>query len=224
MDFSYQKMSYQSFMTMMMKWLFIGLGITALTSFVLSATGIIYALYRFYFPLTLVLCIVEIALVYRLSKKVRELSIDEAKRYFYIYSIVNGVTMSFILNMYAPGAVVLAFALTCAFFGLLYAVAKNTTYSFARAGHICLMALPILIIGYVILFFIHAPAVYYAIVTIDLVLFTFITLYDMKKVRYAYDYSSDEYLEGASLICALQLYMDFVNIFIDILILINDNR
>lgn len=221
-NYSFHKISYNDFVSMMMKWLCIALGLTAATSLLVSLVFDSIVLYLY--PIVIVSSIVEIVMVFMLVKKMRQLSVEAAKKMFYAYSIINGITLSGLINSVAPGAALLAFALTCALFGFLYAVAKNTTYDFRSVGNICLMALPILIIGYIILIFIRAPFLYYTIVTIDLVVFVGLTLYDMKRVDYAYQTVSNEQMEVAAMYCAMELYLDFVNIFIDILSLIADNN
>lgn len=224
MDYSYQNhyMSYKEFFTKIMKWLVIGLGLTTITSIILSLLNFSGFLTILYFPMMIVSSIVEIIMVIVLAKKINNLSMDSAKKYFYAYSIINGITMSMLLSMVAPGISILAFALTCAYFGLLYTISTHTSTDFSFIGKICLSALPILIIGYIILFFIHAPILYYGIIFLDLVLFTGITLYDLKKIRISYEEASGEQLEGVAMMCALNLYLDFINIFIDILSLISD--
>lgn len=147
-----------------------------------------------------------------------------AKRYFILYSIVNGVVFSFLLSVISVYITALAFALTCAYFGLLYTITKYTSSDFSFIAKVCVAVLPILIIGYIILMFIQAPALYYIIVLIDLAVFTGITLYDLKKISIAYHQSLENQREGLALMCALNLYLDFVNIFIDILMLISDNN
>ena len=86
------------------------------------------------------------------------------------------------------------------------------------------MALPVLMIAYILLIFISAPGLYYLVVFLDLAVFTGLTLYDFKHIEYAYEFAPQEALQGVALLCALQLYMNFINIFIDILMLVSDNN
>ena len=79
-------------------------------------------------------------------------------------------------------------------------------------------------IAYILLIFISAPGLYYLVVFLDLAVFTGLTLYDFKHIEYAYEVAPQEALPGVALLCALQLYMDFINIFIDILMLVSDNN
>ncbi len=86
------------------------------------------------------------------------------------------------------------------------------------------MALPVLMIAYILLIFISAPGLYYLVVFLDLAVFTGLTLHDFKSSEYAYEIVPQEALQGMALLCALQLYMDFINILIDILMLVSDNN
>ena len=223
-----KQMNYEKFLSEVIKWVFFGVGITAITSILVIFSGIIYALIPFYFPVLIISVITEIAFVWILNKKIDkpidELSFSSVKRFFILYSIVNGVIFSFILASVSIYITALAFALTCAYFGLLYTITKYTSSDFSFVMKVCISVLPILIIGYIILIFIHAPALYYIIVLIDLAVFTGITLYDLKKISTAYHQSLENQREGLALMCALNLYLDFVNIFIDILMLISDNN
>ena len=128
------------------------------------------------------------------------------------------------LNYVVPGVAVLAFAVTAVYFGLLYTVTQHTNNNFIGVGKVCLMALLVLMIAYILLIFISAPALYYLVVFLDLAVFTGLTLHDFKSIEYAYEIVPQEALQGMALLCALQLYMDFINILIDILMLVSDNN
>lgn len=223
-----KQMNYEKFLSEVIKWVFFGVGITAITSILVIFSGIIYALIPFYFPVLIISVIIEIAFVWILNKKIDkpidELSFSSVKRFFILYSIVNGVIFSFILASVSIYITALAFALTCAYFGLLYTITKYTTSSFSNIAKVCISVLPVMIIGYIILLFIQAPMLYYIIVFLDLLIFTGITLYDFKMISTMYEQSSEEYQEGLILFCAFELYLDFVNIFIDVLMLIMDNN
>lgn len=223
-----EQMDYNNFLMKIFKWVFIGVGVTALTSILVIFSGLIYLLAAFYLPVLFISVIIEIAFVWIISKKLQnhrdEISFDSAKKYFILYSVINGVVFSFILSTISIYITALAFALTCAYFGLLYTVTKYTSSDFSFIGRICLSALPILIIAYFILIFINAPGLYYTVILIDLAVFTGLTLYDLKKISIVYQQSSFEQRDGLALMCALELYLDFVNIFIDILMLISDNN
>lgn len=223
-----EQFDYENFLLRVLRWVFVGVAVTAVTSIVVILSGIINYLIDFYFPVMFISIIVEIAFVWILSKKLQnqeeQVSYTKAKRYFILYSMINGIVFSFLLSVISIYITALAFALTCAYFGLLYTITKYTDSDFSFVMKVCMSALPILIIGYIILMFIEAPALYYIIVFIDLAVFSGLTLYDLKNISKAYHQSLENQREGLALLCALNLYLDFVNIFIDILMLIIDNN
>jgi len=218
------KMSYGEFFGSVMKWMAMALGITTITSFLFSFLHLELMLGGSYFIFMIVCSIVEIGLVLKLSKTVKDMAVEKAKTYYIAYSVINGIVLSMWLNYVVPGVAVLAFAVTAVYFGLLYTVTKHTNYNFIGVGRICLLALPVLMIAYILLIFISAPGFYYLVVLLDLAVFTGLTLYDFKNIEYAYEVAPHESLQGVALLCALQLYMDFINILIDILMLVSDNN
>ena len=218
------KMSYGQFFSLVMRWMAAALGITTVTSFIFSFIHLETLLGGFYFVFLIACNIIEIGLVFLLNKNVKNMNLSKTKTYYVVYSVINGIVLSLWLNYVVPGVAVLAFAVTAVYFGLLYTVTKYTHYTFMGMGKLCLMALPVLMISWLLLMFIHAPGLYYLVIFLDLAVFTGLTLYDFKNIEYTYNEAPAEYLKGVSLLCALQLYMDFVNILIDILMLVNDNN
>ncbi|WP_028042592.1 Bax inhibitor-1 family protein [Candidatus Stoquefichus massiliensis] len=221
-EYSVEKMPYTNFKAIMLKWLFIALLITTITSTMLSLINFIEIFEIGYLILLIVSSLLEIVFVILLALKLSKLSIKSAKRYFIIYSIINGITLSLWIQMVAPLASILAFGLTCAYFGLLYTIEKYTNFDFSPIGKICLSVLPILIIGYIILYFLQSSIMYYVIIFLDLIIFSGMTLYDLQKARIMYEEAEYHEVESAALLSALELYLDFINIFIDILSVIAD--
>lgn len=83
-----KQMNYEKFLSEVIKWVFFGVGITAITSLLVIFSGIIYALIPFYFPVLIISVIIEIAFVWTLNKKVDkpidELSFASVKKIFYL--------------------------------------------------------------------------------------------------------------------------------------------
>ncbi|MEG0275845.1 MAG: Bax inhibitor-1 family protein [Coprobacillus sp.] len=218
----YTKISYKNFLAKVFKWMFGGLLLTTITSILFLVLGVNRISEINFFTIALVTSIIEITMVILVGKRISNLSMKTAKRYFYVYSIINGITISFLLSLVDPYISILAFALTCSLFGLLYIIATYSSYDFSSIGKTCLSTLPILFIAYLILFFIQAPILFYIIILIDLFVFIGITLYDIQQIEVLYNKASHETIETFAMIGALTLYMDFIDIFIDILIIISD--
>ena len=70
----------------------------------------------------------------------------------------------------------------------------------------------------------NVPIYYHIIVILDLIIFTGLILYDMKKIQTIYEECLPEELESRAMMGAFLLYLDFINVFLDILMLIADNN
>lgn len=225
MDYRFDiDVSYNEFFTKMLKWMVKGVGVTFLTTIIMNVSQIASILAFAYYPVMIFCTVVEIAMVFILVKKIDDINFESALRYFYIYSVLNGVTISFVLASVGPKLSILAFMITFVYFGLLYTIAKHSNSEFIGLGKICMSALLILMVMYIVLMFINVPVLYYIVVFVDLAVFTGLTLYDLKKVRRIYDSMTYEQTEAMALLCSLELYLDFINIFLDIVMLIADNN
>lgn len=225
MDYRFDiDVSYNEFFTKMLKWMVKGVGVTFLTTIIMNVSQIASILAFAYYPVMIFCTVVEIAMVFILVKKIDDINFESALRYFYIYSVLNGLTISFVLASVGPKLSILAFMITFVYFGLLYTIAKHSNSEFIGLGKICMSALLILMVMYIVLMFINVPVLYYIVVFVDLAVFTGLTLYDLKKVRRIYDSMTYEQTEAMALLCALELYLDFINIFLDIVMLIADNN
>lgn len=210
--------SYRDFLVKIFKWMAIGVSLTLVSSLIFYFSGIS----KYFNYMFLTVPIIEIIMVIFLERSIKNLSYSNAKTWFYIYSIVNGITFSILCEFIAPGAFILASAITLAYFGLLYAIAAYTTYDFTRIGHMCSLALLPLCIGFLISMFMNLPGIYMALIVLDMVIFTGITLHDLKRINVCYQEVSVETEDVIVLECAFNLYLDFINIFYDILMILSD--
>ena len=115
-----EQINYENFLLKVIKWVFFGVAVTALTSIVVILSGIIHYLINFYFPVLFISVIVEIAFVWIINKNFQnygdQVSYAKSKRYFILYSIVKGVVFSFLLDVIYVFIAALAFALTVPLF------------------------------------------------------------------------------------------------------------
>ncbi len=95
-----EQMNYENFLAKVIKWVCIGVAITAITSFIVILSGIIRIIASFYLPILFISVIVELLFVWRIAKKLEdsgnEVSYSSAKKYFILYSMMNGVVFSFV--------------------------------------------------------------------------------------------------------------------------------
>lgn len=134
---------------------------------------------------------------------------------FVAYAILNGVTISATLLIYAQATVVSAFLSTAVTFGAMSLVGMFTKRDLSAIGHAAYSALIGIIIALVInFFFLHSSAVSFFISILMILIFSGITAYDNQRIRQAYNQAGGQVGTGVAVFFALQLYLDFINLFI----------
>ena len=200
-----------------------GLLITFAMAYITATTSLIYLVDSLY----LVLTIAELALVFVLSSRVQNMSVDAARATFFGYALLNGMVLSYYFIVFSVGTLVMAFLATAVYFGLMAVYGTTTHKDLTGWGPRLMMGLVALIVTSLIgmLFgFGFGSSVLYC--GIGLVLFMLLTAYDTQKLQqmYAYYAGDPELAEKASIYGALTLYLDFINIFLYVVRLLGNNR
>ena len=216
-------MNASDYMTRTYRWMASGLLITFAMAYITATTSLIYLVDSLY----LVLTIAELALVFVLSSRVQNMSVDAARAMFFGYALLNGMVLSYYFIVFSVGTLVMAFLATAVYFGLMAVYGTTTHKDLTGWGPRLMMGLVALIVTSLIgmLFgFGFGSSVLYC--GIGLVLFMFLTAYDTQKLQqmYAYYAGDPELAEKASIYGALTLYLDFINIFLYVVRLLGNNR
>ena len=216
-------MNASDYMTRTYRWMASGLLITFAMAYITATTPLIYLVDSLY----LVLTIAELALVFVLSSRVQNMSVDAARATFFGYALLNGMVLSYYFIAFSVGTLVMAFLATAVYFGLMAVYGTTTHKDLTGWGPRLMMGLVALIVTSLIgmLFgFGFGGSVLYC--GIGLVLFMLLTAYDTQKLQqmYAYYAGDPELAEKASIYGALTLYLDFINIFLYVVRLLGNNR
>lgn len=199
-------------------WMFIGLVCTAVTAFYMVASGLVTAIV-FNSAVPMILIGAKIALVVFLSARLHKLSVGASKAIFIAYSFLTGITFSTIGYIYDLNTIFIAFAFTAVLFACLAIIGFTTKKDMASFG-------PLLLGGLVALFVVHIIGIFINLAAFDLfiglagvILFLGVTIYDTQKMKNAYNMAQNDHmmLEKLSIFFALELYLDFINIFIYLL-------
>jgi len=145
---------------------------------------------------------------------------------FLLYSAVMGASLSFIFLAYTSGSIYGTFAAAAGMFGLMSVVGYTTKTDLTKFGSIMMMALVGIIIASLINMFLHSSGMDYIISFIGVLVFTGLTAYDVQKlknigsgVEYGTATTSKLVIMGA-----LNLYLDFINLFLFLLRLFGDRK
>ena len=216
-------MNASDYMTRTYRWMASGLLITFAMAYITATTSLIYLVDSLYLVLTLA----ELALVFVLSSRVQNMSVDAARATFFGYALLNGMVLSYYFIVFSVGTLVMAFLATAVYFGLMAVYGTTTHKDLTGWGPRLMMGLVALLVTSLIgmLFgFGFGSSVLYC--GIGLALFMLLTAYDTQKLKqmYAYYAGDPELAEKASIYGALTLYLDFINIFLYVVRLLGNNR
>lgn len=211
--------------------MFLGLMVTFGVAFFLTNTyyGLYAVVYAFYYVpyLHLILLVAELAVVIGMTAGIQKISVGTATVFFFLYSVLTGLTFSVIFLSYELSSLILVFGATALYFGGMAVFGYVTNIDLSKMRSILLGGLIFLIVMNVAMLFIPALEVADRVVcTIGVIVFLAYTAYDTQKIRSFYGaYQGDAaLLKKASIFSALQLYLDFVNMFLYLLRLLGKKK
>ena len=219
--------AYRTLMGKVYLWMTLALAVTGLTSlYVASSPGLVQSIFASRGTFWL-LVIAELALVFILSARIMKMSFSTAGIMFALYSVLNGVTMSFIFIAYTSTSIATAFFVTAGMFAAMSFIGFVTKKDLSSFGSFFTMALIGLIIASVANIFLNSSVMYWIITYVGVLLFVGLTAYDTQKIKQMLIEYGDEVNDSTqklALIGSLSLYLDFINLFLYILRLFGNNK
>ena len=204
----------------------IGVLVTAVVAVLGQATGAYYSFLMATGMMGLIgLCVVQVALAVVLGMRVTKMKSATARVMFYVYAALMGFTLSSIFMVYDLGSIGVALGVTAAFFFALTMFGMTTKFDMLKAGPILMIGLIVLIISQIVLAFVQVDGMTKIVCAIGLILFAGMTIYDAQSTRVLlsqYEAQGPEMIKKISILCALNLYLDFVNMFLYILQLLGN--
>lgn len=168
----------------------------------------------------LIFIILELAVVFILSARIQKLSFQTAGLMFLAYSVLNGITLSYIFLLYTAQSISSAFFIAAGTFVAMSLVGYFTKKNLSNLGGYLLMALIGLIIAMVVNMFVRNSMFDLIISCIGVLVFVGLTAYDTQKIKQlALEYGNDvnEQTQKIALMGSLMLYLDFINLFLYLL-------
>jgi uncharacterized protein len=205
-------------------WMCAGLAITALTAWVVAATpALVYALAGNRLMFWAVI-IAQFGIVLALSARVQRLAPATASLLFVVYSILTGVTLSFVLLAFTGESVATTFLVSAGMFGALAMYGTTTRRDLTGWGSFFFMGLIGLVLASLVGMFWHNDALQFVISFIGVIVFTGLTAYDAQRLK-VMALSMPEGGTGAyQIVGALALYLDFINLFLFLLRFMGNRR
>ena len=207
-------------------WMFVGLALTGVAALYTAGSP---SLLKAIFGNKLVfyaLVFGELGLVIAISGAINRLSATAATGLFLLYSAVNGVTLASIFLVYTGGSIAATFFVSAATFGAMSAYGYLTKKDLTSWGSFLFMGLIGVVIASLVNMFLHSPMVAWVASVCGVIVFVGLTAYDTQKIKAlgAAGIGDEQSQRKASILGALTLYLDFINIFLLLLNLFGRRR
>lgn len=227
MNRNYSNISYaespfgtlSEFMSKSFGWMFAGLLVTFGVGIGAVASGLIFPIINS--GLFIFTSIAELVMVFVLSARVQKLQPSTATALFFSYAVLNGINLSSIFLVYDYGTLILAFLVGAVYFGVMAVYGNVTDRDLTGWGPKLMGGLVALIVcalmgSLLSMFGLNFGIADLLLCAVGLLIFMGLTAYDTQMLKYYYSYFGGDaaMLHKASIIGALNLYLDFINIFL----------
>jgi Integral membrane protein, interacts with FtsH len=214
----------QTFMAQVYGWMASGLFVTAVVSYFVSNS---FTLLKMAYSFPLGFFIAQLALVWIISRSINSISAGLATGLFMIYSAVTGIMLAPIFLIYTSSSLASVFAITAGTFGAMSIYGYSTKKDLSSWGSYLMMALIGFIIATVVnVFFLKNTGLAMALPYVGVLVFVGLTIYDTNTLRRMGEEleGNEEAIRRYSIVGALRLYLDFINLFILLLRLLGNRR
>ena len=176
-------------------------------------------------PLKWVIMLAPIGLVFFLAARIHAMSATTAQATYWIYAALMGLSLSSVFLVLTGTSIARVFFITAGTFGAMSLYGYTTQRDLTAVGSFLWMGLIGIIIASIVNLFIASSALQFAISVIGVIVFVGLTAYDTQSIKEMYLESDDRDTASKKAIYgALQLYLDFINIFMSLMSLFGDRR
>ena len=212
-------MTFNLFLSKVFGWMFAALLVSFGTAYAVSMSPAALSLIMGNRAGMFVLVAVELGLVFYLSGRILRMTKGQAVTLFMLYAVVNGLTLSYIFLVYRMGTISVAFVVTALMFGAMALRGRYTTRDLTGIGNYLFMGLIGIIVANVINMFVKSANLGMGITLLTIAIFLGLTARDMQQMKRMYQQAAgnDAMLDNLAVAGALTIYLDFVNLFLNIL-------
>ncbi|ELI8103398.1 Bax inhibitor-1/YccA family protein [Yersinia enterocolitica] len=217
----------QAYMAQVYGWMTCGLLLTAVVAWYAANTP---AVMNFIFSSQITffgLIIVQLGLVFVISGMVNRLSGSMATSLFMLYSALTGLTLSSILIMYTGASIASTFIICAGMFGAMSVYGYTTKRDLSGMGSMLFMGLIGIVLASIVNIWLKSLALMWAVTYIGVLVFVGLTAYDTQKLKNMgaqLDSNDRDNFRKYSIVGALTLYLDFINLFLMLLRIFGNRR
>jgi FtsH-binding integral membrane protein len=208
----------RDYMVKVYQYMSIALAISGLVAFmVASSPALMQAIFGT--PLAFVVMLAPLGFVIFFGFKLNSISAEKAKSFLWIYSALMGLSLATIFAVYTATSITRVFLITASTFGAMSIYGYTTKKDLTSFGSFLIMGLIGIMIASIINIFLKSSGLDFAISFLGVFIFIGLTAYDTQRIKQTYYHfaGNNEMVSKMAVMGALNLYMDFINLFIMLL-------
>jgi uncharacterized protein len=199
-------------------WMTAGLAVTGATAAFTATTPALLNLIFGNSLVLILLLVAQVALVIAISGAINRLTATTATALFLLYAALNGVTLASVLLTYTGASIALTFFITAGTFAAMSLYGSITKRDLTAVGNLAFMVLIGIILGSLVNFFLRNELIYWVLTYAGVGVFVALIAYDTQKIKRILSQGLEGEAAGRAVILgALALYLDFVNLFLNLL-------
>lgn len=205
-----------------------GLVLTALTAWVVANTSLINLMFSAQGGMSVLgwlFLLAPLVVVFAFGWVVARGTLAQVRGTFIAYSALMGISLAPIFMVYTGASMARVFLITAGMFGGMSLYGYVTKRDLTSVGSFLKMGLWGVIIAMLVNLFLRSSALYFALSIVSVFVFVGLTAYDTQKIREIYMSADSTDVQGRKVVVgALNLYLDFINLFLALLRLMGDRR
>lgn len=209
-----------AFMRGVYQWMAGGLGLTALAAYYVASTPAISNLIFGNMVVMIILILATLGLVFAISGAIHKMSAGVATGLFMLYSALNGVMLSSVLLIYTGASIASTFVICAGMFGAMSVYGLVTKKDLTSWGSFLFMGLIGIIIASIVNIFLKSSVMQFVISAVGVLVFVGLTAYDTQKLKVMGEsapHDDSVAIRRGTILGALTLYLDFINLFLMLL-------
>ena len=228
-SYEYYNQGLRAYLAKVYQYMAFALGVTGLTAFLTaSSQGLMSLIYGT--PLSWIIMFAPLIFVFFFTAKIHSMSFRTAQMTLALFSVVMGLSLSWIFIAYTGYSVTRVFFISASMFGGMAFYGNTTRRDLTAWGSFLMMGVIGLIAASILNIFMRSNAILFATSVLGVVIFSGLTAYDARTIKDDYyrlggsNESTMDFLDKIAIMSSLRLYFDFINIFMSLLHLMGTNR
>lgn len=216
----------RSFMIAAYQYMCMGLGITGFVAFLTSVSPQLQAL-LYGTPLMWVVAFAPLVMAFFIGNSVMNYSLGHARLMFGVFAALMGLSIGSIFMVYTGESIARTFFITASMFGVMSIYGYTTKKDLTSVGSFLIMGLIGVLIASLVNIFLASPMIHFVISIVSVIVFVGLTAYDtqmLKNTYYQVGSGNPELAQRVSILGALSLYLDFINLFMALLRFVGERK